>query len=447
LCDRFSSSGERSSMAATTQLSAVHDRRTCVNFADALEAPQVTLRRFPYPYRCALAICSDLDETPDGRAYDHLLRFLNTEEATDFGPGVGLECANSIYFDMPPAQFSYWNGDPKGQEMVRTYIRSGHVDVLHSFGDLAGTRAAANRALEELHRHDCRLAVWVDHSKAPTNFGGDIMSGLGDVVGSLAYHADLTAAYGIRYAWRGRVTSVIGQDEPHTTRAVGVRSRPLRSFRTVLKEHAKHQFGRAGSRKYAMHAANVLRRPVRLRDDTPVVEFMRFNPHWAGVSHADSARALSESLSPRVLDCLLARESVSILYAHLGKFFVRGNSALPEAITALRALRDRYEQRTTLLTTTARLLRHVDARDGVRFTVTQSGERTAIRILEMQDALARSRAPCVEELAGLTFVAPGRRDMELELSDSTPVRCELYHANDQTYAMIPWRRLPFPQTS
>ena len=57
------------------------------------------------------------------------------------GPGVGLEVGNSIYFDMPPGQFAYWNTDDAGRAMVRALIRSGHIDCLHSFGDLATTRA------------------------------------------------------------------------------------------------------------------------------------------------------------------------------------------------------------------------------------------------------------------------------------------------------------------
>ena len=36
--------------------------------------PSGELRRFPYPYRAALAICSDLDETPDAATYFELLR-------------------------------------------------------------------------------------------------------------------------------------------------------------------------------------------------------------------------------------------------------------------------------------------------------------------------------------------------------------------------------------
>jgi len=39
----------------------------------------------PYPYRGMLAICSDLDETPDRNVYWEIMRFLNTTEKTAMG--------------------------------------------------------------------------------------------------------------------------------------------------------------------------------------------------------------------------------------------------------------------------------------------------------------------------------------------------------------------------
>ena len=72
-----------------------------------MEGTEVKLRSYPYPYRAMLAICSDLDETPDRHVYGDIMRFLNTMEDTAMGPGVGLEVGNSIYFDMPPDQFAY----------------------------------------------------------------------------------------------------------------------------------------------------------------------------------------------------------------------------------------------------------------------------------------------------------------------------------------------------
>jgi hypothetical protein len=150
---------------------------------------QVQLRAVPYPYRAILAICSDLDETPDRHVYWEIMRFLNTTDQTAMGPGVGLEVGNTIYFDMPPDQFAYWNTDDAGRQMVRTLIKSGHIDCLHSYGDLATTREHAGKALDELTRHDCKLQVWIDHGRAATNLDPDIMHGHGDEVGHPAYHA------------------------------------------------------------------------------------------------------------------------------------------------------------------------------------------------------------------------------------------------------------------
>ena len=120
-------------------------------------ATGVAVRRIPYPYRAMLAICSDLDETPDRHVYEDTARYLNTHRMTSMGPGVGLEVGNTIYFDMPPDQFAYWNTDDAGRAMIQALIRSGHIDCFHSFGDLARTRGHAGRALDELARHDCRL--------------------------------------------------------------------------------------------------------------------------------------------------------------------------------------------------------------------------------------------------------------------------------------------------
>jgi hypothetical protein len=109
----------------------------------------VQVRPFPYPYKAMVAICSDLDGTLDRDQYLGIARFLNTEEATPAGKGVGLEVGNTLYFDMPDDQFSYWNTDDQGRAAVRRLIRSGHIDCFHSFGDLATARDHARRALEE----------------------------------------------------------------------------------------------------------------------------------------------------------------------------------------------------------------------------------------------------------------------------------------------------------
>ena len=310
------------------------------------------------PQVATLAICSDLDETPDSTTYFELMRFLNSIQDTSMGPGVGLEVGNTIYFDMAPGHFSYWNATEPEREKIRALIRSGHIDCLHSFGDLATTRAHAGRALDELMKHDCRIPVWVDHAVAPTNFGADIMQGYGDKPGHPAYHADLTMSYGIRHIWRGRVTSVIGQDQPFDLRSIGSARHPLASARTLAKEVAKQILARGKHPKYGSHAKNLLVVSARLRDGQTIHEFIRCNPSWGGVSYHDRGDCIHQVLTRSFLDRLVSRKAPCILYTHLGKL-ERGETRhrfQPSVVAAFRLLAEYQEAGKLQVTTTARLL-------------------------------------------------------------------------------------------
>ncbi len=320
--------------------------------------------RFISPFMLALppvatlAICSDLDGTPDAGTYFELMRFLNTTQDTTMGPGVGLEVGNSIHFEVPPDELSYWNASEADREKIRALIRSGHIDCLHSYGDLATTRAHAGRALDELVKHECRMSVWVDHAHGPTNFGADIMRGHGDEPGHPAYHADLTINYGIRHVWRGRASSVIGQDRPFSLRSIGSARRPLASARTLAKEAAKQVLARQGHAKYSAHAGNPLVVETSLRDGQPIREFIRCNPSLGGVSCHDRGDAIHEVLTRRFLDRLVERKAPCILYTHLGKL-ERGETRRhfrPAVVAAFRLLAEYQQSGKLQVTTTSRLL-------------------------------------------------------------------------------------------
>jgi hypothetical protein len=398
----------------------------------------VTLRRLPYPYRAMLAICSDLDETPDREVYRESMRFLNTTDATSMGPGLGLEVGNSIYFDMPRDQFAYWNTDDAGRAMVRALIRSGHIDCLHSFGDLATTREHAARALDELARHDCRLQVWIDHAVAPSNFGADIMRGFGDVPGSSAYHADLSCQYGMQFVWRGRVTSVIGQDVRRRLRGLFTRRHPVAAAKTMARELAKGVLARAGNVKYAMHGPNQVLRPARLRSGHGVWEFLRSNPSWCGVDRHETAEGLAAVLTERVLDQLVAREGVCLLYTHLGKIRRRQEPFGPRTRAALGRLARSAHQGRILVTTTRRLLGYCRAIPRVRITTAaHDGE---LRIDVTADAQS------VADLAGLSLYVPDPARARLTL-DGRPVPTITRNAPDHTgrpSISVPRRPLEFP---
>ncbi len=406
----------------------------------SLSAPPA-LRRFPYPYRAMLAICSDLDETADATVYREQMRFLNTCEPTSMGDGVGLEVGNTIYFDMPRAQFAYWNTDDDGRAMVRSLISSGHIDCLHSFGDLATTRAHAGRALDELTRHGLSLKVWIDHATAPTNFGADIMQGHGDEVGHAAYHADLTLGYGVDYVWRGRVTSVIGQGEP--IKALGCRPRchPASSLRSIAKETAKQLLGRLGNAKYAFHATNRVCVSATLRDAQSVIEFLRCNPHPRGLDCGDTANGFAEVLTSEFLNRLVDQEGCCVLYTHLGK--LRGGSFSRDAGKAFQLLSTYQRNGKILVTTTRRLLDYQRTIQRITVRVSTDRGRSVIHLTTAdKSGLPISRA----ELAGLTFYITDPHDTTVRVDGFDAPDLILNTPDETGFSSIsfPWKALSFP---
>ncbi|MBN2560133.1 MAG: hypothetical protein JXQ75_04310 [Phycisphaerae bacterium] len=406
----------------------------------------IKVRRVPYPYRAMLAVCSDLDETPNRHVYREIARFLNTTEATSMGQGVGLEVGNTIYFDMPSDQFAYWNTDDAGREMVRSLIRSGHLDCLHSYGDLGTTRGHAGRALDELARHDCHVEVWIDHGAVPTNFGTDIMQGHGDEPGHEAYHADLTCGFGVKYVWRGRVTSVIGQEVRPSLGTLLSADHPIASAQTAAKEMTKHVLGRLGHSKYRMHGSNRVLRPSRLRDGTSVYEFLRSNPHWAGVSSCETGRGIGQVLTDKMLNCLAQREGVCILYTHLGKI---QNPRVPlgdTAVAGFRRLADAYREGKILVTTTRRVLAFHRAIRNVRWSVSANGSGVCIDVALDSHEAGRFGGLAEPDLAGLTFYVRDPESARLTLNGREVERvCRNGpdHTGQRSISLS-WPRLEFP---
>jgi hypothetical protein len=431
------------SPSATPAL-ASHDVRTTARDEAAMacnDSPvRVQRRAVPYPYRAALAICSDLDETADLEVYVETLRFLNGERATRFGDGVDLEVGNTIYFDMPPGHFSYWNTTDRGRAMIRELIRSGHIDCLHSFGDLAATRAHAARALDELSRHDCRLQVWIDHAVAPSNFGADIMRGQGDVAGSPVFHADLTCSFGIEYVWRGRVTSVAGQGVARQLRGIATRKHPVVSTLTVLKEACKGAVGSAVSGKYEMHATNAVLRAVALRSGHRVYEFLRCNPHSRGVSCGETASGIAEVLVDSTLQRLVDRGGFCVLYTHLGKGADPRHPISSASAAAFRRLASYSSGDRILVTTTRRLLGYCRAVEEIDWSASMRGDWLRIDVSTGSPAVPRS------DLEGLTFYVPDP-DRAIVLVDGIPQTIQS-NPRDQTgrfSVSLPRRRLTFPK--
>jgi hypothetical protein len=382
------------------------------------------LRLYPYPYRAILALSSDLDDTPNASHYFELIRFFNTQEQTIFGKGVGLEFAQSIFLSDAPDKFSYWNADEKARASILTLIESGHIDTLHSYGSAITLRADVQRSIAELRRAPRSLPVWVDHAIAPTNFGRYQMRGFGDISDSPSYHADLSIAYGIDYCWMGQITSVIGQNVSITPGALfhdGPSS--IRSLIRSAKEICKVAIPIALSGRYALHRANHILLPVKLRDGSPVFEFLRCNPSPRGIAHGDSADFLAENISIDNLNALIKRQGVMILYTHLGRRFPVVDSPEYCALRdALEFARDFHLRGSLLVMSTSRTLDYLAVLDGLSIEVVRNGseDRFVMRFDRSNRSLARAWLRRAGE--GITIYCDSVRPCVVILPNGSSIR-------------------------
>jgi hypothetical protein len=407
--------------AGITYLIRVHEINKAYAGRYHTDSP-VALRKFPFPYRAAMAISSDIDNTGTLQEFIEINRFINTEEMTaDMGTGIGLDIGNSFFFYEPRAgTIGYFSKDPQISETIRRYVKAGYIDFLHSYGEKENfTREDAVRALTELKNTSCRLDVWIDHAKSKSNLGDDVTFGLGDHPRSKEYHADLTLAYGIRFAWLGRVTMITGQSVPVAPGAfldLFDADHPIPSVVNIGKEFAKNVLGVLGNKKYALHRGNELVKITRLDDGQKLYEFMRFDNGWRGVGTGADARGLAQSVSSKVIARLKQKHGYMIVYTHLGK----NGDSLPfipaETQKALRNLAAEFKAGNIYITTTSGLLNYYIHQRYLDWTYKSENGETIIQIQGIKDPLKGDFVPRIEDLQGITFYVPDKIKARILLS-------------------------------
>ena len=414
----------------------------------------VTLRPFPYPFRAALTICSDIDNTADTVEFLAIQQFLNTTSQTEMGRGVGLEIGNSFYFYDKNLEFSYFTGDARAPHVIIDLIRAGYLDVLHSYGDAANSPQQIARALDELDKHGCRLQVWVNHHGSRNNIGGKfdymLTPSEGDILDSETYHMDRTAQLGIRYAWVGATTRRVGQDA-RLGRGVSNmwdKSHKYSSALTLAKEGRKWALGRLGDQRFQLHADNRLTRPLRLRNGYFVHEFLRYGHHPAGVSHAATSAGLAYMISAEKLTQLIDREGYMIVYSHLGKNDGFDDAIAPETQAALRHLADMQTDGKIYVTTTAKLLNYHTTRNYLDYTAhfDEETRTTRIDIHGIDDPLFGAQPLTSKNLQGITFYVPDSDRAEIWINNRrhSHVHRNRSDSTGRESVSIPLQRLSYP---
>lgn len=379
-----------------------------------------TLRRFPYPYRAALTICSDIDETRSVEEFLEIQRFLNTTEETSMGEGVGLDIGNSFYFYDDEREFSWFTHDDRARVVIIDMIHAGYIDSLHSFGDAVTSRDEIDRALDALNDADCHLDVWINHYGSRSNISRHFEYLLGPcegaVPGSPVYHTDRSLDYGIRFASVGATTRVIGQmhgEKRGRFSTIYDGEIPIRSTLNIAKEVRKLALGWRGDPRFATHATNRVTSVLELEDGRKVHEVLRYCNHNIDIPHGATSAGLAYAIAPHALDQLKAVEGFAVVYTHLSKNDDCEGVICADTRKALHNLAVEHEAGNIYVTTTSRLLNYYTMSENLAWSSRADNGVTRIVIDGINDPILGTLAPAQRLLQGLTFYVPDAQTAEV----------------------------------
>ena len=271
-----------------------------------------------HPRSAALALSIDCDGCTVDRLH-RVFRYWATSEKTEFGDGLGLPVASSMFAysrnPASPPQASYLDGDRDG---LLDAWRRGWIDSLHGLGAFVasqpGTRDLARRAFETLAADGVRLQVWTNHGGPENVQNLGLPRSIGDVRDSVCYLSDLALDYGIRFLWTNQLTPLIGQDR-EATPGEYYAAHAHRSGVARWAARIAHPWSGRLVRKLGMepYGHNRLLEPLALRDGRSVLSFRRYG-RW----RFDTISALPEILTAPALDRLAETGGSMIVYLHIG---------------------------------------------------------------------------------------------------------------------------------
>jgi hypothetical protein len=405
----------------------------------------ISKRKFPYPFKCALTLCSDIDSTDTLKEFLTIQEFLNTKNTTPLGIGLGLEIGNSFFPVRTGKKFALISDCPHDKEVILDLIHLGYIDSIHSF-NTAKNRQEIRRIVDILVANNCRFDVWINHSNAPSNLGRR-KEWLGDTKGSNHYHTDFSIkALGYHFIWTDCITSIVGQgsqlrlssflsslDKNHLT---------LSLYNIAFKEICKYLLSRIWG-KYSSRRLNDLIYPYCLNDGQYIFEFVRSDTFFRGIGPGANAEGLAHVLREDVLNRLKHVQGTMVVYTHLGK-----NTGYPyisePTRKALRLLEMEYRKGNIFITTTSRLLKYHLNNKYLQWRVDVKQGKKNIHIENVSDPVRGSFQPSVEDLGGITFYTdqPERTNILVAGRNITQIVRNDNDFMNQKSIMIPFKPLP-----
>lgn len=443
---------------------------------------EVRLRRYPYPYRCALAVSNDTDGM-SAEAFEQVHAFVNGTKPSPLGDGLGLEVGDSFWIWSWGGQFSLYHGSPYEHDLepspesarLAELGRLGWLDTLHGFGvwDNKWTidRCRAKFALERLRELGIGCTVYSNHANMAHNIGGAwAYYQKGDLEGDPSYCLDLLRDFGFRYYWTDVFYELdkYGEHQVYASQADldgAVARHDFHRFfesldpadfsrtRTVFPDASRHELTLWKKKLF-----NRVLIPGTGRDGRPLYFFKRFR----GRSAPDSGNFILQVNADR-LDALEAAQGCAVVYQHLGVWRAihmgkdhgsRRDSVLPildeHARWAFRELAERQEAGRVFVTTTGRLLDYLWVRDRLDYEFSARGDTRVLR-LRAVDCPCYGRSNLTPALLqGLSFEVPhrwGEVRVEVDGMVAPPAFTRGPDPSDpeRDVLVFPWRRLEYPE--
>ena len=420
----------------------------CLMFSIGYPRESISLRPFPYPYRAALALCSDIDQTDSVEEFIAIQKFLCTDDPTPWGKGLRLEVGNSFWFYDPTGSSSFTIFDNRDKinrysaQVIEDFIRAGYIDVLHTYGDFTGyefkTRHA-QKAAEYFNRRGLSIPTWVNHGdRTNTQCVGRMKYQLGDNPAADEYHSYLFDSLGVKYIETFMVTHLEAMEA--TSGIMGMLKKAyefLFSLKTSIQEGA-----------IDLDWNNRLLNPFTLDDGRRILRFRRFinNDGWIPNSGVD-AYYLTHQISDENLDELIDNGGYMVVYTHFG-----GNKPYSEwlpkqARRTLRGLSRRFQEGRLFITTTSRLLNYNLAARFLDWEWSQVDDEYRIDIKGIKNPAVPGCHAAVDELMGLTFYtpAPKKTTIYYEGQPIENLRINPIDFSGRQSVSIPWEWLTYPE--
>ena len=371
------------------------------------------------------------------------MKMLNGSKKTKLGDGLGLEIGNSFWFfnNSGNSQLSYFDGLTSKESEFAPYCRelwsSGHLDVLHSYGNFdCGEfhRKYAEIAVNELKKNNMAIPVWVNHGIFPnTQSVGNYDHMLGGVPGTKEYHMDLADNIGLEYFWMGNNTHVIGQDGKPTLSVKGKEWIQLLMKKTRFRNEKRPLYD----------DLNSLLLPIKFQDGRTTWKFQRWINAWGKETVLD-VNDFATQIDRRIINRLVKNCGFMIIYTHFNENLdIR--ELPPLLVKNLYHIKKCVVEKKIFLTTTSRLLKYREISLYLNYSVESRSDKIIIRIRKKINTPIGEKMLSKIHLQGITFYVNDAEKTSIYFGDD-PIKVDK-NRKDKTNrdsVTIPWIPLEFP---